>query len=95
MNNVDNTEYIALTDNTLFLTIKQFQIYDTFYIIVQNLISLTNHKSNIVAMKSVLIRFDSNENSIFFMISILLTKTSITSKITHPLLPQPHDRFLS
>ena len=32
---------------------------------------------------------------IFFIICILLTKTSVTSKITHHLLPQPHDTFKS
>ena len=38
---------------------------DTFYIIGQIIISITNHKCNVVAMKTVLMRFDGIDNLIF------------------------------
>ena len=83
------TPFITCTANRK----QRVLIYDTFYVIVQILVSMTNHKCNVAAIKTVLMRFDGIENSIFFIISILFTKTSVTSKITHDLLLQPHDRM--
>ena len=53
--------------------------YDIFYMIVQILVSITNQECNIAATKTVLMRFDGIKNSIFFIISILFTKTNVTS----------------
>ena len=36
--------------------------YDTFYVIGQNIVSITNHEGNVGAMKTVLTRFDGIEN---------------------------------
>ena len=41
--------------------------HETFYVIVKNFVSTTNHEGNTGTMKTVLMRFDGIENSIFLL----------------------------
>ena len=48
--------------------------YYTFYVIVQILVSITNHECKVAATKTILTRFDVIENSIFSLFPFFLLK---------------------